>query len=142
MGALLNRRCVPLVDPIVTLWAKTQPVNAELNQASAQHGALRDLISGRRPGQPQGVSWAEWHCDDPDLTRITATLDRSDKLCGLSSDLYNEIAVAVATTPAGVRAKAAAALSIWVQEKRLQEEMWCYDLIHNALREAAAGSAS
>ena len=39
-----------------------------------------------------------------------------------------------------VRAKAAAALSVWVQEKTLEEEMWCYELIANALREAAAGS--
>jgi hypothetical protein len=142
MGALLNRRSAPLVDPIVTLWAKTQVVNAELNQVTAQYGTLHGLIGSRRPGQPQGVAWAEWHCDDPDLARLIAIGDRSDELCSLSSDLYDEIAIAVATTPGGVRAKAAAALSIWVQEKRLQEEMWCYDLIANALREAAAGSAS
>jgi hypothetical protein len=49
----------PFVDPIVTLWAKLQIVNAELERAEADHKELRDLISHRRPGQPKGVSWME-----------------------------------------------------------------------------------
>jgi hypothetical protein len=84
MGALLNRRsaakalglaaltvpvaagAVPVmssnaafVDPIVTLWAKTQAVNAELERADAEHKELRDLISRRRPGQPKGIARME-----------------------------------------------------------------------------------
>lgn len=71
-----------------------------------------------------------------------ALRDRSNEINSLSADLYDEIAVAAAVTPAGVRAKAAAALSIWAQEKTLQEEFGFYDLVLNALREAAAGSAA
>ena len=130
------------VDPVVTLWAKTQAVNAELYRVSDQHQALRDLIVSRRPGQPQGISWIEWHRNDPDLAKSVALCDRSNELCSLTSELYDQIAVAVAVTSAGIRAKAAAALSLWAQEKTLQEDFGCYDLILNALREAAAGSAS
>jgi hypothetical protein len=67
---------------------------------------------------------------------------RSDEVNALSTDLYDRIAVAVAVTPAGVRAKAAAALPVWDEEKTMQEEFGFYDLVLNALREAAAGSAA
>ena len=83
----------------------------------------------------------KWHRDDPDLARCEVLYNRSDELCGVSTDLYDQIAVAVAVTPAGIRAKAAAALSLWAQEQTLQEDFGHYDLILNALREAAAGSA-
>ena len=129
------------VDPVVTLWAKTQAVNAELERVSDQHNALREKIVRRRPGQPNGVAWSEWHRDDPDLARCEVLYNRSDELCGITTNLYDQIAVAVAVTPAGVRAKAAAALSIWAQEKGAEDEFGHYDLILNALREAAAGSA-
>jgi hypothetical protein len=130
------------VDPVVTLWAKTQAVEAELYRVSDQHQALHDLMVSRRPGQPQGIAWSEWHRNDPDLARSVALCDRSNELCSLSSELYDQIAVAAAVTPAGIRAKAAAALSIWALEKSIEDEFGHYDLILNALREAAAGSAS
>ena len=131
-----------LIDPVPALWAQTQAVNAKLRRVSDQQAALRKEIDRRRPDPPKWSSWVEWHRDDPDLARCTALINRSNELCGTSTDLYHQIAEAAATSAEGIRAKAAAALSIWVQEKALQEEMWCYDLIHNALREAAAGSAA
>jgi hypothetical protein len=129
------------VDPVVTLWEKTQAVNAELERVSGQHQALHDAIALQRPGQPMGSTWVDWHRGHPDLARCVALHDRSNELCSISSDLYDQIAVAVAVRPAGVRAKAAAALSVLVQEKSLREEFWFADLVINALREAAAGSA-
>jgi hypothetical protein len=129
------------VDPVVTLWAKLQTVNAELERISHQYQALHDAIALRRPGQPMGSTWVDWHRGHPDLARCVALYDRGNELCSISSDLYDQIADAVAVTPAGVRAKAAAALSVLVQETRLREEFWFADLVINALREAAAGSA-
>ena len=117
-------------------------MNAELERVSDEHSALHEIIGNRRPGQPQGVAWREWHRNDPDFSRCVVLYDRSNELCGITTNLYDQIAVAVAVTPAGVRAKAAAALSIWAQEKSMEEEFGFYDLILNALREAAAGSAS
>jgi hypothetical protein len=129
------------IDPVVTLWAKTQAVNAELERIDDQHQAMHDMISRRRPGQPKGVTWVDWHRGDPDMDRSEALYHRSNELCEILSGLHDQIAAAVAVTPEGVRAKAAAALSVWVDEKALQKEYAPYDLIANALREAAAGSA-
>ncbi|MCB8884005.1 hypothetical protein ACELLULO517_27455 [Acidisoma cellulosilytica] len=135
------RHEVTLVDPVVALWIETQSLNKRHRQISDQQNELRLLIESRKPGKTVGVTFADWHRDDPDLSECTALRELSDKLSLQSLDLYDQISDAAAVTPEGIRAKAAAALSIWVQETSIRDEMACYDLILNALREAAAGSA-
>ncbi|WP_284945338.1 hypothetical protein [Acidisoma cladoniae] len=133
--------CAAAADPVVALWAKTQAVSAELDRVSGRQNDLRLQIIERNPTQPPGVMFADWYRGDPDLPRCTSLRVLSNKLCSQSSDLYDEIALAAATTPQGIRAKCAAAISLLVLEPDLRDEMSFYDLVLNALREAAAGSA-
>jgi hypothetical protein len=57
------------VNPIVTMWARLQNVEAEIKRVTDQYPVFHGQISSRRPGQPSGTAWVEWHRDDPDLPR-------------------------------------------------------------------------